>query len=206
MSRNYSDFMRSLAAKYNNTNPNPNDYRTNSLISLLDSRAKDLVSGEGSSQSSVFPLLNLPLSSFSSNAAALAAARKHSDLALAGSGSGKKERKEEFSTIPALPLCGLVQDTNVHQALPPGFSSSPAMDMSSTQALLSIVRSASARNTQQLDTYFSGVGTPTSAVSLKRPAETVGVVYPYPFGSERIYGQAPLRGTAKRVIRTWPIP
>ena len=72
MSRNYSDFMRSLAAKYNNTNPN--DYRTNSLISLLDSRAKDLVSGEGSSQSSVFPLLNLPLSSFSSNAAALAAA------------------------------------------------------------------------------------------------------------------------------------
>ena len=173
MSRNYSDFMRSLAAKYNNTNPN--DYRTNSLISLLDSRAKDLVSGEGSSQSSVFPLLNLPLSSFSSNAAALAAARKHSDLALAGSGSGKKERKEEFSTIPALPLCGLVQDTNVHQALPPGFSSSPAMDMSSTQALLSIVRSASARNTQQLDTYFSGVGTPTSAVSLKRPAETVGL-------------------------------
>ena len=47
--------------------------------------------------------------------------------------------------------------------------------MSSTQALLSIVRSASARNTQQLDTYFSGVGTPTSAVSLKRPAETVGL-------------------------------
>jgi hypothetical protein len=176
MSRNYSDFMRSLAAKYNNSNPN--DYpsqQTNSLISLMDSRSscKELVSGEGSShQTSTFPLFNIPMSSFTSNAMA---ARKHSELASTGSGSGKKERKEEFFTIPVLPLCGLVQDANIHQGLPPGFPSNPTMDMSSTQALLSIVRSATARNAQQINTYFGGVAAPTSTASLKRTAETAGI-------------------------------
>ena len=175
MSRNYSDFMRSLAAKYNNSNPN--DYQsqqTNSLISLMDSRSscKELVSGEGSSQTSTFPLFNIPISSFASNAMAT---RKHSELASTGSGSGKKERKEDIFTIPVLPLCGLVQDTNIHQRLPPGFPSNPTMDMSSTQALLSIVRSATARNAQQMNTYFGGVANPTSTAPLKRTAETAGM-------------------------------
>jgi hypothetical protein len=203
MSRNYSDFMRSLAAKYNNSNPN--DYQaqqTSSLISLMDSRSscKELVSGEGSSQTSTFPLFNIPMSSFTSNAIAT---RKHSDLASTGSGSGKKERKEEFFTIPVLPLCGLVQDTNMHQGLPPGFPSNPTMDMSSTQALLSIVRSATARNAQQINTYFGGLAsTQTSTTSLKRTAETVGIASQTPLDLSASVAKRPYVETqAQSIIR-----
>ncbi|KAI9565196.1 hypothetical protein GHT06_008976 [Daphnia sinensis] len=171
MSRNYSDFMRSLAAKYNNSN----DYRsqqTNSLISILDSRAscKDLIFGEGSSQSPPFPLFNLPMNTFTSHALATT---KHYEMASTMGETGKKERKE-FSTIPLLPLSGLGQ--GIRQALPPGFHSSPAMDMSSTQALLSIVRSATARGSPRIDPYLSDATTRTGTASLKRSSvETVAV-------------------------------
>lgn len=160
-SRSYSDFMRCLASKYNNSNPN--EYRTNNLISLLDTRSSSF-GGEGSSSSaltpssSFFPLLNLPLASSFSG-------RKEARLTPTESGSGgKKERKDD------LPLCGLMQEANPPQ-LASGFFSSPNMDMSSTQALLNIVRSASARNNQQqqLDTYLSPAASSLSS-SLKRPA------------------------------------
>lgn len=160
-SRSYSDFMRCLASKYNNSNPN--EYRTNNLISLLDTRSSSF-GGEGSSSSSLtpsssfFPLLNLPLASSFSG-------RKEARLTPTESGSGgKKERKDD------LPLCGLMQEANPPQ-LASGFFSSPNMDMSSTQALLNIVRSASARNNQQqqLDTYLSPAASSLSS-SLKRPA------------------------------------
>lgn len=183
MSRSYSDFMRCLASKYNNSNPN--EYRTNNLISLLDSRSsssyKESVTGEGSSSSSaftpssVFPLLNLPLaSSFASSGA-----RKEARLTPTESGSGGGGKKEQQQRKDEFSLCGLMQDasTNVQPSLAAGFFSSPNMDMSSTQALLNIVRSASARNNQQqqLDTYFSAAvtTTPTAAASSasKRPAE-----------------------------------
>ncbi|KZS04721.1 Uncharacterized protein APZ42_032275 [Daphnia magna] len=173
MSRNYSDFMRSLAAKYNNSN----DYRsqqTNSLMSILDSRAscKDLIFGEGSSQSPPFPLFNLPLNTFTSHGLA---ASKHYEMTSALGDTGKKEKKE-FSTIPLLPFSGLGQDNSIRQALPPGFHAGPAMDMSSTQALLSIVRSATARGSPRIDPYFNDATTRTGSASLKRSAvETVAV-------------------------------
>lgn len=162
MSRNYSDFMRSLAAKYNHSNPN--DYRTNNLISLLDSRSscKELVSGEGSSQA----FLSLPLSSFASGAAAsLASSRKHFELAM----TANSKKKDDFPIMS--PLCGLAQDPNAHPSSTPGM---PAMDMSSTQALLNIVRSASAR-AHQLDTYFGGTGITAGS---KRPMEVTGLQTP----------------------------
>ncbi|XP_057372564.1 uncharacterized protein LOC130693434 [Daphnia carinata] len=173
MSRNYSDFMRSLAAKYNNSN----DYRsqqTNSLMSILDSRAscKDLIFGEGSSQSPPFPLFNLPLNTFTSHALA---ASKHYEMASALAETGKKERRE-FSTTPLLPLSGLGQDNSIRHALPPGFHAGPAMDMSSTQALLSIVRSATARGSPRIDPYISDTTTRPGPATLKRSSvETVAV-------------------------------
>lgn len=179
-SRNYSDFMRSLAAKYNNSNPN--DYRASNLISLLNNRStcKEFVSAEGSSQLAHFsssltiPLLNFPVHSYSPTSLATHSTRKESDLLLTGSGSGKKERKEEYSTFTVLPASGLMQDTNIQPTLTPGFPSYPNLDMSSTQALLNMVRSASARNAHHLDTYINSGTTPTSALLVKRQPEAIG--------------------------------
>ncbi|XP_057373975.1 uncharacterized protein LOC130694882 [Daphnia carinata] len=192
MSRNCSDFMRSLAAKYNNSNPN--DYRsqeTNSFISLLDSRAsyKDLIPGEASLQSAPFSLFNLPLSTFTSHALA---ASKHYEMTSAVGEPGKKERKE-FPAIPMLPLYGLGQDNNIRQALPPGFHSGPAMDMSSTQALLSIVRSAAARGSPRIDPYVGDTATRTGIASLKRPAETVAVASHIPLDLSASMAKRPNR-------------
>lgn len=187
MTHSYSDFMRFLASKYNNSNEN----RNNNLMSLLDSCSscnKKPVIGEKSflNQSSAFTPLSvssLPLrNSFTSSVSVLdenlGAGVEPSTYQK--SRSIEKERKEEFLTTEKLKCAGLLQEIDVSPPLPVGFFTSSAMDMSSTRALLSIVRSASARNNTQakLDTYFSDVITSadSSALSMKRTAETMELV------------------------------
>lgn len=179
MSRSCSDFMRSLAAKYNNSNPNDNS--TNNLLSLLELRSsyKDLIPEEGSSQLSTFaplgfPSLNLPLNTFIANTSPILPTKKETESTSTESLKSKKDRsKDDYFMIPSLPLCGLGPDPNAYQPMPAGLSSSPTMDLSSSQALLNIVRSASAaHNTQQqLDVYNNRVTSPTTSASLKRTAE-----------------------------------
>lgn len=149
MSRNYSDFMRSLAAKYNNQ-ANPNDYGRASFLESRMSAFKGSMSDAGSSASAaISALAAFPQFAFPLDRSAV----KEADTDPAGK-------------QPPFGLPGLIGDPAVPhlgQALP-GF---PMMDMSSTQALLNIVRSASSRNAQHIETYLRG-----SPVSLKRPAES----------------------------------
>ena len=166
MSRNYSDFMRSLAAKYNNANPN--EFRTaNGFLPALD-RFTSFKATPSNASASPFALLNLPLGPLTpAVAAAAAAAAAASKKELDGS---KKDKREQVSPPHPLSLPNLMAGLN-----PVGLSPFPMIDMSSTQALLNIVRSASAQNAQQLDTYLrnnaaaSGAG---AATPTKRPAET----------------------------------
>lgn len=163
MSRNYSDFMRSLAAKYNNNNNNqdqPVRPATNSFnIPLLDPRFSSSFKGNS------FPHLlgNLPLNN----------KKDLENLAAAAAGT----KKDLLMPSPLSMMAGGPQ----HHI--PGFPM--MMDMSSTQALLNIVRSASAQNAQQLESYLRGAaaGTvPTSPIvnnnvsATKRSAETAGLM------------------------------
>ena len=136
MSRNYSDFMRSLAAKYNNNNSAASaDY------GRFDSRAfKGSIGDPGSSASAAI--------------SALAAFPQFAFPGLVKEAEDAKSRDKDFVPSFALPALDAP-----HPALP-GF---PMMDMSSTQALLSMVRSASSRN--MTDSYVR-------PVALKRSAET----------------------------------
>lgn len=152
MSRNYSDFMRSLAAKYNNSQPESVRSASNNFnIPLLDSRFSSY--GKGSS----FPQLlgNLPLAS---------SAKK--DLAETLAAAGSKSKDQSGLLMPPLSL----------QNHLPGFPM--MMDMSSTQALLNIVRSASAQNAQQLESYLRGAAqqVPVTPPSTKRSAEVAGLM------------------------------
>jgi len=153
MSRNYSDYMRSLAAKYNNSNPN--EYRAaNGYPSAMDRFSGCKASAGGYA---LLPQLN-PL-----------AAKKDDP---SPSPSKKDKRIDVDSVAAAHPLClpNLMAAMN-----PAAMSSFPMIDMSSTQALLNIVRSASAQNAQQLETYLrsnsSHHSTASSATSgaTKRP-------------------------------------
>lgn len=130
-----------------------------------------------SSASSGFPLLNLPLGPLGPAMAAAAAAKKEAECAATASASGKK------STSPTLPLGlpALMAGLNNNQpalqaaaaaAAAAGLPPFPMIDMSSTQALINIVRSASAQNAQQLDTYLRSSGNNSSGSSgNKRPSE-----------------------------------
>ena len=125
------------------------------------------------SAASAFPLLNLPLGPLGP-AVAAAAAKKDLEAAAAAAaaaatGSSSGSKKSESPTLP-LSLPGLMSGLNA-AGLPAGLPGFPMIDMSSTQALLNIVRSASAQNAQQLETYLRGASTPTPTAT-KRPAES----------------------------------
>uniref|UniRef100_T1IP71 SAND domain-containing protein n=1 Tax=Strigamia maritima TaxID=126957 RepID=T1IP71_STRMM len=121
VSRNYSDIMRSLAAKYNNSNSGSNHDRYNGLDRKFDGRFPTP------------PLLGL------------------SKLDVEG------VRKNENHSAP--PVLGEQRSPGAGTVFPCSLAPT-MMDMSSTQALLSMVRSASA-NASQLETYLRG--------SVKRP-------------------------------------
>lgn len=174
MSRNYSDFMRSLAAKYNNANPN--EYRNGYMpvAAAMDSRFNSYKA----SAASAFPLLNLPLGPLGP-AVAAAAAKKDLEAAAAvaaaaaAAASGSGSKKSESPTMP-LSLPALMGGLNP-AGLPAGLPGFPMIDMSSTQALLNIVRSASAQNAQQLESYLRGSTNSSSVASTKRSADTASL-------------------------------
>ncbi|KAF4524107.1 hypothetical protein B566_EDAN007690 [Ephemera danica] len=143
--------MRSLAAKYNNSNPN--DYFSsprNGFLTGLDSR----FSFGKSSGTSPFPGL-APLATTGAAAATTPPTSreegksKSADLSLfhqqAASSASAGSQPQSAALLAAAAAANLGH--------PLGF---PLIDMSSTQALINMVRSASAQNASQLENYLKG--------------------------------------------------
>ncbi|XP_024945523.1 uncharacterized protein LOC107272513 isoform X3 [Cephus cinctus] len=124
MGRNYSDFMRSLAAKYNNANPN--DYFSsprNGFPPGLDPR---------------FPAFKTAATPFVGLMAPLGAPQPPSvpTTSPLSNKDPKEQKQESLFGNPVFP---------------------PMLDMSSTQALLHMVRTANAaQNAAELETYLKG--------------------------------------------------
>ncbi|KOC66792.1 hypothetical protein WH47_12596 [Habropoda laboriosa] len=124
MGRNYSDFMRSLAAKYNNANPN--DYFSsprNGYPPGLDPR---------------FPAFKTAATPFVGLMAPLGAPQPStvSTTSPLSSKDPKEQKQDSLFGNPVFP---------------------PMLDMSSTQALLHMVRTANAaQNAAELETYLKG--------------------------------------------------
>ncbi|XP_012282132.1 uncharacterized protein LOC105700657 [Orussus abietinus] len=124
MGRNYSDFMRSLAAKYNNANPN--DYFStprNGYPSGLDPR---------------FPAFKTAATPFVGLMAPLGAPQPPTvpTTSPLSSKEAKEQKQDPLFGNPVFP---------------------PMLDMSSTQALLHMVRTANAaQNAAELETYLKG--------------------------------------------------
>ncbi|XP_063974441.1 NHS-like protein 3 isoform X2 [Diachasmimorpha longicaudata] len=124
MGRNYSDFMRSLAAKYNNANPN--DYfssRGNGYPPGLDPR---------------FPAFKAAATPFVGLMAPLGTPQPPT-VPTTSPLSGKDSKEQKQDTLFGNPVFP------------------PMLDMSSTQALLHMVRTANAaHNAAELETYLKG--------------------------------------------------
>ncbi|KAF3428681.1 hypothetical protein E2986_00954 [Frieseomelitta varia] len=124
MGRNYSDFMRSLAAKYNNANPN--DYFSsprNGYPPGLDPRFPGFKAG-----ATPFVGLMAPLG-----------APQPSTVSTTSPLSNKDPKEQKQDTLFGNPVFP------------------PMLDMSSTQALLHMVRTANAaQNAAELETYLKG--------------------------------------------------
>ncbi|XP_061940076.1 uncharacterized protein LOC108003973 isoform X3 [Apis cerana] len=124
MGRNYSDFMRSLAAKYNNANPN--DYFSsprNGYPPGLDPR---------------FPAFKTAATPFVGLMAPLGAPQPStvSTTSPLSNKDPKEQKQDSLFGNPVFP---------------------PMLDMSSTQALLHMVRTANAaQNAAELETYLKG--------------------------------------------------
>ncbi|CAL4062345.1 unnamed protein product [Meganyctiphanes norvegica] len=153
MNRNCSDLMRSLAAKYNNTNPN--DYFSNPHNGYLRPPSLGAFKPSGPP-----PFLGLPPS---------ITITPHPPVA-------GNERKSEASQVPSTigsamhPGAPATMFTGIPGPLP-GFSAFPLPDVSSTQALMNLMRNASASQQAQLDNYLRSatkrpVDTPTSPLDL----------------------------------------
>ncbi|KAI5709913.1 hypothetical protein M8J75_004133 [Diaphorina citri] len=164
MNRNYSDFMRSLAAKYNNSNPN--DYFSSTQRNGFGNFNSD-------SRFSAFKPGNTPpfglmtpssgnSATPNSNSLSSVNAKDSSDISepnKAATPSEAAQQAQLFSNLAA----GINPFTspNVPGAIFPNLGTNvpvfPQMvDMSSTQALLSLVRSASAQSANQLENYLKG--------------------------------------------------
>ncbi|XP_048516001.1 uncharacterized protein LOC105692376 isoform X3 [Athalia rosae] len=133
MGRNYSDFMRSLAAKYNNAHPN--DYFStprNGFTPGLDPRFPAFKTGNAPFVGLMAPLVTpqpptVPTTSPLSNT------------------DPKEQKTETIFNSPVFP---------------------PMLDMSSTQALLHMVRTANAaQNVAELETYLKGANKRDAAVT-----------------------------------------
>ncbi|XP_060823464.1 uncharacterized protein LOC132911088 isoform X1 [Bombus pascuorum] len=124
MGRNYSDFMRSLAAKYNNANPN--DYFSsprNGYPPGLDPRFPGFKTG-----ATPFVGLMAPLGAPQPSTVSTTSPLSNKDP--------KEQKQDSLFGNPVFP---------------------PMLDMSSTQALLHMVRTANAaQNAAELETYLKG--------------------------------------------------
>ncbi|XP_049809585.1 uncharacterized protein LOC126252726 [Schistocerca nitens] len=136
LARNYSDFMRSLAAKYNNANPN--DYLS-SAAAAAAAAAAATGARNGYLDPRFAPFKSGAATPFVGLMAPLTAPK-------GGAGAGGPPTPAP-TPAPATDLLGMFP---------------PMIDMSSTQALLSMVRSA---NASQLENYLKGA-------SSRRPAES----------------------------------
>ncbi|XP_046594869.1 uncharacterized protein LOC107224198 isoform X1 [Neodiprion lecontei] len=133
MGRNYSDFMRSLAAKYNNAHPN--DYFStprNGFTPGLDPRFPAFKAGSAPFVGLMAPLVapqpqTVPTTSPLSN------------------NDAKEQKQETVFNNPVFPAM---------------------LDMSSTQALIHMVRTANAaQNVAELETYLKGANKRDAAVT-----------------------------------------
>ncbi|KAK3875651.1 hypothetical protein Pcinc_019481 [Petrolisthes cinctipes] len=144
MNRNCSDLMRSLAAKYNNSNPN--DYFSSPNNGFL----RHPLGGLTQFKPGTGPFLGVPTPPTTS------ASVKEAD---------KKIEAVPVSTAPGispLPHPGAPPMFPGATGLP-GFPGFPLVDMSSSQVLLNMVRNASATQQSQLENYLRG--------AMKRPAD-----------------------------------
>ncbi|CAL4195730.1 unnamed protein product, partial [Meganyctiphanes norvegica] len=151
LNRNYSELMRSLAAKYNNNAPN--DYFCAPTHNGF-TRPPPTGGLQSLKASGVSPMLGIPA--------------QRPPISQASSKEKNTVTPVTSSTVGmphGLPLPG----SHLFPGAPghlPGFPPFPLMDVSSTHVLMNLVRNASATATQQaqLDNYIQG--------SIKRPAET----------------------------------
>ena len=174
MSRNYSDFMRSLAAKYNNANPNEDTqqhHHHNHRYALMDStRFSPFTFTAGNNNNNNNKAIGIAGSASSSSALHhhnIHQQQHHNPLGIipiknltypkATGGVGRGDDNHSPSPFHLNPLSELMA---AHY--PAAF---PLMDMSSTQALLNIVRSASAQNAQQLQSYLRPTSAPVTATT-----------------------------------------
>ncbi|XP_050730988.1 nascent polypeptide-associated complex subunit alpha, muscle-specific form-like isoform X1 [Eriocheir sinensis] len=144
MNRNCSDLMRSLAAKYNHSNPN--DYFSSPNNGFL----RHPLSGLASYKHGSAPFLGVPAPPTTSASA--------------------KDTDKKIDAVPVSTAAGIAPLP--HPAAPPmfpgaaglpGFPGFPLVDMSSSQVLLNMVRNASATQQSQLENYLRG--------AMKRPAD-----------------------------------
>ncbi|CAL4154164.1 unnamed protein product [Meganyctiphanes norvegica] len=146
MNRNCSDLMRSLAAKYNNTNPN--DYFSNPQNGYLRPPGLGAFKPSGPS-----PFLGLPPSTTITPQPPAAVNERKPEAPQAPSSVG-----------PAMPHPGA--PGSMFPGAPghlPGFPPFPLPDVSSTQVLMNLMRNASASQQAQLENYLRG--------ATKRPGE-----------------------------------
>ncbi|KAK7601186.1 hypothetical protein V9T40_008627 [Parthenolecanium corni] len=183
VARNYSDIMRSLAAKYNNSNPN--DYFSspkNGLAStFVDPR---FTSFKSASVGSPFAGLVSPLTSGRNSPPAGMNASCQLNLSSANTKDSNDTSADlkhmltatdsQTSLFPSFSFSSF-NPSGVPGAAPvnlPLFS--PLVDMNSTQALLNIVRSANSGTTgnsiNQLETYIKGAAAAAAAVVASSPS------------------------------------
>ncbi|XP_021925798.1 mucin-12 isoform X2 [Zootermopsis nevadensis] len=177
MSRNYSDFMRSLAAKYNNANPN--DYFSsptrNGFPVGLDPRFTPFKTGATSFVSLMTPLgtATMPSPGHQKNNSTTAnsnSASTTSGNSIGGTSASSKECIIDMNHLKKPVSSSVEAQQALYAAAAANFGANPfstaassntpifppLIDMSSTQALLSMVRTASAHNASQLENYLKG--------------------------------------------------
>ncbi|XP_046390824.1 flocculation protein FLO11-like isoform X2 [Ischnura elegans] len=161
MTRNYSDFMRSLAAKYNNSNPN--DYFSaprNGFLSGLDTRYTPFKPSSGGAFPGLAPIPTTAARGASATPPTPPPSTHHASSSSATASASKDSSAQDRG----VPQYNLYSASATFPANAAAFQH-PLIDMSSTQALISMVRSASAQSASQLETYLKG-----AAGAFKRPA------------------------------------
>ncbi|XP_068215497.1 uncharacterized protein [Palaemon carinicauda] len=147
MNRNCSDLMRSLAAKYNNSNPN--DYFSSPNNGFLRNPLGGLTGFKpGSAQ-----FLGVPAPPTSSASVKDITDKKIDNVPVSTtSAPGGMPPMPHPGAPPMFPGAGI-----------PGFPGFPLVEISSSQVLLNMVRNASAAQQSQLENYLRG--------AMKRPAD-----------------------------------
>ncbi|XP_052863975.1 uncharacterized transmembrane protein DDB_G0289901 [Anopheles cruzii] len=148
--RNYSDFMRSLAAKYNNNNNNSNDVSQNMKNSFLEPKMR------------------------------FTQPKSFIEGSLSGGGGGKKSSPLTSTQVPNPSIM-----TSLFSGLP--FQSAvfpPLIDMSSTQALVTLARAAKESDIHHILKTDTGGGLNRKPLSLSRSSSpSAGTTHHHHFPS-----------------------